>query len=402
VNRDIHEQFNNLKCCVIIPTYNNAATLPFVINNILAYTNNVIVVNDGSTDETRKILKTYPSISTIHFENNKGKGNALRTGFKFAVDKGYEYAITIDSDGQHSGDDLTKFIEILKNEPETLVIGARNMDQDSIPGKSSFGHKFSNFWYRVETGIQLPDTQSGYRLYPIKALDKMHFYTSKFEFEVEVIVRAAWKGISVKCIPISVFYAPKGIRVSHFRPFKDFFRISVLNTILVILALFYFLPKMFILNFSSTKLRIVLGSNETTLRLSLAAGFGAFMGIFPVWGYQMLLAFFLAHLLKLNKVIVLLASNISIFPLPPFIIYAGFIIGKLFVKHPVDLAFNMQITFATVKTSLIQFFIGSILLAIFSGITVTLLSYILLKIKRKNVTQRNAGVDTEVHREKEL
>jgi glycosyltransferase involved in cell wall biosynthesis len=384
VNNELSKLFDNLKCCVIVPTYNNASTLPQVINDILLYTKNIIVVNDGSTDESRKLLDAYSSIFIIHLEKNKGKGNALQTGFKFAVAKGYDYAITIDSDGQHSAHDLSKFADTLKNEPGTLVIGARNMDQDSIPGKSSFGHKFSNFWFRVETGTSLSDTQSGYRLYPIKALGNMHFFTSKFEFEIEIIVRAAWKGIPVKCIPVSVYYAPKGERVSHFRPFKDFFRISILNTVLVILALFFFLPRLFIRNFNSKKLRVLLGSNETTLRLSLAAGFGAFMGISPIWGYQMLVAFFLAHLLKLNKAFVLLASNISIFPLPPFIMYAGFILGKFFVKNPVDLAFNMQITFATVKTSLIQFFVGSIILAILAGITVTLLSYIILKIKRRN------------------
>jgi glycosyltransferase involved in cell wall biosynthesis len=384
VNNELFNLFKNLKCCVIVPTYNNSSTLPYVINDLLAYTENIIVVNDGSTDESKIILEKYTSISVINLEQNKGKGNALRTGFKFAVAKDFDYAITIDSDGQHNANDLSKFIDILKSEPGTLVIGARNMEQDSVPGKSSFGHKFSNFWFRVETGINLPDTQSGYRLYPIKALDKMLFFTSKFEFEIEVIVRAAWKGIPVKCIPISVYYAPKGERVSHFRPFKDFFRISVLNTVLFLMAVFYFLPKNFLRNFNGKKLRILLGSNETTFRLSLAAGFGAFMGVFPIWGYQMIAAFFLAHLLKLNKAFVLLASNISIFPLPPFIMYAGFILGKSFVKKPVDLAFNMQITFASVKTSLIQFFVGSIILAIFAGIAVTLLSYIILKIKRGN------------------
>jgi glycosyltransferase involved in cell wall biosynthesis len=367
-----------------VPTYNNAGTLVQVIDDILAYTTNVIVVNDGSTDETKGHLEKFKNISAVHIEKNKGKGNALKTGFKFALSQGYEYAITIDSDGQHHATDLPKFLESLQTEPESLVIGARNMNQDSVPGKSSFGHKFSNFWFHVETGTKLPDTQSGYRLYPIKALDKMHFFTSKFEFEIEVIVRAAWKGIPVKCIPISVYYAPKGERISHFRPFKDFFRISVLNTVLFTMAMFYFLPRLFIRNFNPKKLRVLLGSNETTLRLSFAAGFGAFMGIFPIWGYQMLVAFFLAHLLKLNKAFVLLASNISIFPLTPFIMYLGFIMGKWFVQNPVDLTFNMHITFATVKTSLIQFFIGSIVLAIITGIAVTLLAYIFLRIKRRN------------------
>jgi len=104
------------------------------------------------------------------------------------------------------------------------------MEQEGIPRKSSFGHKFSNFWFWVETGIKLSDTQSGYRLYPLTELKKIHFFMRKFEFEIEAIVRAAWRGIPVISVPINVVYAPKETRVSHFRPIRDFTRISIMNT----------------------------------------------------------------------------------------------------------------------------------------------------------------------------
>ncbi len=119
------------------------------------------------------------------------------------------------------------------------------MDQASVPGKSSFGHKFSNFWFKVETGVQMGDTQSGYRLYPVKLLQNFKFMTKKFEFEIEVMVRAVWSGIEITEVPVRVFYAEKGKRVSHFRPFKDFTRISILNTVLVTLALLYYKPRDF-------------------------------------------------------------------------------------------------------------------------------------------------------------
>ena len=136
-----------LECCVIIPTYNNGRTLKKVLDSVLTYTSAVLVINDGSTDTTLQILADYPSIEQIHLEENKGKGNALKIGFKKAVALGYQFALTIDSDGQHFAEDIPIFINALKEEPskKVLLIGARNMGHSSVPKKSSFGNKFSNF-----------------------------------------------------------------------------------------------------------------------------------------------------------------------------------------------------------------------------------------------------------------
>jgi glycosyltransferase involved in cell wall biosynthesis len=209
----------------------------------LIYTDAIIVVNDGSTDSTPVVLSHFPQVQLVSYPQNKGKGFALRTGFQQAVALGYEYAITIDSDGQHFADDLGKFLTKLERHPSAIIIGARNMDQASVPGKSSFGNKFSNFWFWVETGLRMKDTQSGYRLYPVKQMAGMRFFTRKFEFEIEVLVTSAWRGIEITEVPVRVFYAEKESRVSHFRPFKDFTRISILNTFLVIIALLYIKPR---------------------------------------------------------------------------------------------------------------------------------------------------------------
>lgn len=235
--------FVEKKVCVLIPTYNNEQTLENVLRDVLCYTDQVIVVNDGSTDSTTAILNEFPGIELVSYQPNKGKGNALRQGFIRAVEKGYDYAISIDSDGQHFAEDLPKFLLALDDHPSAIIIGARNMGQSSVPGKSSFGNKFSNFWFWVETGLKMQDTQSGYRLYPVKQLRSIHFFTRKFEFEIEVLVRGAWNGLEIIHVPVRVFYPEKGKRVSHFRPFKDFSRISVLNTVLVTIALLYIKPR---------------------------------------------------------------------------------------------------------------------------------------------------------------
>ena len=241
---EIQETMQQKRICVLVPTYNNHKTLRRVIDGVLIYTQNIIVVNDGSTDLTSEILKSYDNIITISLPENKGKGNALKIGFRKAKELGFNYAVTIDSDGQHFPDDIPVFVEALEKEKQdVLLIGNRNMSQEGIPKKSSFGNRFSNFWFWFETGIKLEDTQSGFRLYPLNKIPK-NYYTPKFEFEIEVIVRTAWKGIPVKNVPVKVLYDPLE-RVSHFRPFQDFTRISILNTVLVTVTLLYIKPRDF-------------------------------------------------------------------------------------------------------------------------------------------------------------
>jgi glycosyltransferase involved in cell wall biosynthesis len=239
------DKFKALKVCVIIPTYNNAGTIAQVVSSVLNYVADVIVVNDGSADSTLDQLKEFSSVEVVSYKKNVGKGYALRTGFENALARGFDYAITLDSDGQHFANDLLQFLEKLQTHRESIIIGARNMDHSEVPGKSSFGNKFSNFWFRVETGMDLPDTQSGYRLYPLFLMRQMRFFTVKYEFEIEVLVHSAWKGIDITSVPVKVFYSPKETRVSHFRPFLDFTRISILNTLLVILTFLYISPRNF-------------------------------------------------------------------------------------------------------------------------------------------------------------
>lgn len=237
-NPPTHEAlFLKHKACVLLPTYNNAQKLAEVVEDVLQYTQRIIVVNDGSTDSTAAILSSYPQLKVVSYSPNKGKGMALRTGFKQAADLGYEYAITLDSDGQHFAKDLPAFLSQIEETPGSLIIGARNLGVENVPTKSSFGNRFSNFWYWVNTGNKLPDTQSGYRLYPVQKLAAKHYFTRKYEFEIEVIVRASWSGIPVIFIPISVYYPPAEERITHFRPLKDFTRISILNTVLVTVAI---------------------------------------------------------------------------------------------------------------------------------------------------------------------
>lgn len=389
----LKEKVDDLKACVIIPTYNNAATLAGVIEDVAQYSNNIIVVNDGSTDSTAGIVQNYPEIHLITYQKNVGKGWALRKAFKYAIEKGFVYAITIDSDGQHFAKDIPRFIEKIEETPDALIIGARNMGQASVPGGSSFGNKFSNFWFKIETGITSPDTQSGFRLYPLQVLKNMRFITRKYEFEIEVLVKAAWKGVDIISVPVTVYYAPKTERVSHFRPFKDFFRISILNTILVIIAFLYIKPRDFIRTlFNKNKFKKLLkdhlfNPHHSVQLKTMSVAFGVFMGIVPIWGFQLITAIFLAVLLKLNKPLVIIAANISIPPMIPVIIYLSYKTGALWLgDNAMNIDFSRSITLDSIKNNLVQYVYGSITFAVIAAIVFGLLTFVILKLAGRKKT----------------
>ncbi len=384
------EQFEQLHICVIIPTYNNENSLAAVITDVAGYTNHIIVVNDGSTDNTKTIIESFSFVQLISYDKNVGKGWALQQAFAYAIAKGYQYAITIDSDGQHFAKDLPAFVDKILIEKNAIIIGARNMNQASVPGGSSFGNRFSNFWFRVETGMKLPDTQSGYRLYPLEPIKKMRFFTRKYEFEIEVLVRAAWKGIKILSVPVTVYYAPKAERVSHFRPYKDFFRIGVLNTILVLITFLYIKPRnllrsIFIKKNFRQRLSEQLYNPEHSAQLkAISIAFGVFMGIIPIWGFQLVTAIFLAILFKLNKALVIIAANISIPPMIPVIIFASYKAGAFWMgNNAMQIDFSRSISLDSVKKNLQQYIYGSITLAILAGVFFGLLTFILLKLFTK-------------------
>jgi glycosyltransferase involved in cell wall biosynthesis len=375
--------------CVVIPTYNNEKTLEKVLSDILAYTGDVIVVNDGSTDSTSSVLEKFPHLTVISYASNRGKGYALKKGFNVAVRKGYRHAITIDSDGQHYAKDIAGFVAKMKESPDALIVGSRKLPKDRMRKGSGFANRFSNLWFRFIAGVDLPDTQSGFRLYPLHLIQNIRFYTHRYEFELEVLVRSAWKGILVTSIPIGVYYPSRDDRVSHYRPVKDFIRISLLYTVLALIALLYIKPFGFFRTLTRENMREfflknILHSQDSTARITVSVMFGVFMGIAPIWGYQLITAIALAYLFRLNKALVIVSANISIPPVIPVIIYLSFLTGSIVLgtgTHPV---INYPITFEFVKSNLIQYIVGSIILALIVSLFSGLCMFIILKWVRRN------------------
>ena len=227
--------------CAVIPTYNNGGTVAVVVRRVLQQGLPVIVVDDGSTDGTQDALKGL-DIKILRHSQNRGKGIALRTGLEEARRLGYRQALTIDADGQHDPSDIPALVAAAA--PRTLVIGSRNIAAEGMSSGSTFANRFSNFWFTLQTGHKLPDTQTGFRIYPLEDLPSLKLLTARYEAELTLLVFSAWKGLKLVPVPVKVYYPED--RVSHFRPFADFFRISVLNTVLCVLALLYGYPRMLI------------------------------------------------------------------------------------------------------------------------------------------------------------
>ena len=233
----------------------------------------------------------------------------------------------------------------------------------------------------------MSDTQSGYRLYPLEKLQNIHFITRRYEFEVEIIVRAAWRGVNVENIPIKVYYPPVEERVSHFRPLQDFTRISILNTVLVLYAFLFYYPWKFVRLLTPTNIKNfinkqVLHSKDSNAKMAAAMGWGVFCGVIPIWGYQMVFAGLSAHFMKLNKVVAMVFSNISIPPMIPFLLYGSVVLGALVLG--VENAFTLDgITLETVAQSLTQYIVGSVALAIILGLLVFIISLLAMIICKR-------------------
>ena len=224
---------------IVIPTYNNAATIAAVIDETLQYDWPVLVVNDGSTDGSAAIVDRFGErIAKIHLEFNQGKGAALKTAIRYAKAKRFQTIICMDADGQHFPRDIAVFAEQIKDGVNQLIIGSRDFQQDSIPKSSRFGRHFSNFWIWLETGCQLSDTQSGFRLVTVTDLQLERLHCNSYDFEIEMISRLLWQGFAVSEVPIGVYYPSPDERVSHFRLYLDNFRLTKIHTRLVITSLF--------------------------------------------------------------------------------------------------------------------------------------------------------------------
>lgn len=222
----------------VIPVYNHSTTLKKIIQETLKLCQNVLVVDDGSTDADITYLLSELNVKVIKHKENMGKGAALRTAAEYIIEQNGRYIITLDADGQHDPKDIKYFLPLISENCKTIILGERDFDSLNVPEKSKFGRKFSNFWINLETGCEVRDSQSGFRGYPAELLNDTKCVAEYYAFETEILVRGAWLGMKIENVNISVYYPTKEQRITHFKPFLDNFRISLLHSRLCMEKLF--------------------------------------------------------------------------------------------------------------------------------------------------------------------
>lgn len=217
-----------INACVIIPVYNHGRTVGEVVKGSLQYCSTVLACDDGSTDGSGENARAAGAVLLTH-PVNQGKGAALRTLFEEAHRRGFRYVISLDADGQHYPDDIPSVAGAVAEHPGAVVVGSRpDLAVSGAPGSSQFGRKFSNFWVWFESGVKVDDSQSGFRAYPLPEVLELGAKRSRYDYEVEILLRAAWAGLPVVGAPVKVLYPPD--RITHFDKVKDSVRISLLNT----------------------------------------------------------------------------------------------------------------------------------------------------------------------------
>lgn len=370
---------------IAIPVYNHGRTLRDVAQRALAVHPDVLVVDDGSTDGGGATLQGLP-VRLLRHERNLGKGQAILTAAREAHRLGMTHLVTIDADGQHDPADLQNFLPLLRDEPEALVVGTRRFGAD-VPASSRFGRSFSNFWLRVQTGINLGDALSGFRVYPLAVLLELPLRESGYSFENEVLVRAAWAKVPLREVEISVVYPPD--RVSHFHKLYDNACISHLNarlTMRTILpwphhTLVALRPPGVSALHPLRAMRILLSENTSPRELALAGALGVLIGTSPLFGLHTLTILIAAGFLRLNRIAAVTASQITF---PPFVPALAIEVGY-FMRHG---KFLTEVSMQTLANEglerLWEWFLGSLLLGPLLGLIAGFVIYLVASFLQRH------------------
>ena len=383
-----------MRFAAVIPVFNNKGTILEVALATRHVLGDVLVVDDGSTDLPEAFAETLAQngIMLITHPSNQGKGAALKTALQYCLEAGFDYMIALDGDGQHSPQDIPRFIELLEEKAplaDAIAIGVRDFDTMNVPGSSKFGRAFSNFWVRLETGVNCKDTQSGFRAYPVKAISQLRLRCMRYNFEIEVLVKALWGGCKLLEVPVSVKYEPAGKRISHFKPFADNLRLSLLHAALVCRRLApwgfkHLTPQkkednpISLWKHPVQLLKYLLKENSSPEMLAISAAVSSFFACLPLIGCHIVVITYVCLRLRLNKVLALALQNLYMPPFTPFLcIEIGhFILHRQFLR-----TMTLQTVSTELHLRLLEWLLGSLIVApvaaILSGITVYAISYTL-------------------------
>jgi len=213
-----------MRIAAIVPCLNCGTTVADVVHDVRRYVADVLVVDDGSIDETARLAEDAGAEVLRHGER-RGKGAALQTGLAWAAARGFSHVFTVDGDGQHLAKEMPAVLEASSHDPAAIVLGERSREGHDISPMKLFGNRFANRWVEIASGRWFEDTQSGFRIYPVAATLALGGHASHYGFETEVLIRALRSGMPVVCRTVKVHYPPADLRVSYYRPWIDTIRI---------------------------------------------------------------------------------------------------------------------------------------------------------------------------------
>jgi len=208
----------------LVPAFRAAATVADVVAGARRYCARVVVIDDGSDDDTAA-RATTAGAEVLRHAANAGKGEALRTGLRALHASGVPRALTLDADGQHLPGQIPVLLAASDASPQAIVVGVRRKAGHEIARANRFGNWVADRLLRLIAGRPLPDTQSGFRVYPVVDTLALGAEGARYEFETEVLLRAARRGMAVVGVPVDVHYPPVAERVSHYRPWRDTLRV---------------------------------------------------------------------------------------------------------------------------------------------------------------------------------
>ena len=353
-----------------VPVFNNKETVRQVVASCRDILSHVVVIDDGSTDADLSELLSGLDVVVLKHKQNLGKGRALLTASRYIEARGGKYMITIDADGQHLPQDIHKFLPLLREDLPGIIIGCRDFTTENVPVSSRFGRSFANFWLLVETGKVVNDCQSGFRAYPVCYLNQMNFKGRHYDFEAEVLAKAAWAGLALTIVDISVVYPKPEERVSSFKPFLDNLRLTGIHSMLVGRRLLPMGHKKLVenrapldvslLRHPGKVLRMLLKESATPEGLALSAAVGMFLAVLPILFVHSAVIFYFSLRFNLNKIV---ALNVQHLAMPPFIPALCIEVGY-YLRHGRWLT---DLSFATVfqqfSSRLFEWFIGSLIIA---------------------------------------
>ncbi|MFN5944879.1 MAG: DUF2062 domain-containing protein [Phycisphaerae bacterium] len=401
---------------LVAPSYNHAPALAAFLPSLDACDLPCIAIDDGSTDQTSAVLAAWrdqqPSRRwLITHDRNRGKAAALLAAFELACEKGFKYALTIDTDGQHDARDIAGLLAASRHEPHLLIIGARSVRTRGYPLRSRVGRAISNALVWLASGQRVQDSQSGMRVYPLDTLACVtppRGWAPRYGFETEVLTRLGLQGVGCRETPIRCIYQSRDTARSHFRVFADSWRAITMHARLLAAAhawghpahqhgdtLLGTIPRRLLWWFAPMRIvRMARGDERERRAFAASVAWGAFMAIAPLYGVKTVVCLWLSRRFALHPLVVIAVSSISSPPMGFVIVAASIMLGHMLLERTGPDAEHWSTLLTTIRSDIgslptrvqglfVEWLVGGFIAAIIVGLLTYVISRVALRSSRR-------------------